>query len=1086
LCSALTVTLVALLPTRVVMAQQTGSGSAIEGTVRDVASGRPLPNAQVSIVGTTTGAVTTESGTYRISNAPVGPAVQVRVRLIGYGADTKTVAVTLGQTVRADFTLAQSALQLDQVVVTGTGAAVETKKLGNTVATIDVAELRAAPIQNTSEAIASRTPGVSVLPSGGTTGAGARIRIRGNASLSQSNNPVIYIDGVRADNGGSSAGGATSTSRLDDIDPSSIERMEILKGAAAATLYGTEASNGVIQIFTKKGAQGPPRWTLDMSRSQIAFPDRVAANSGFARTQAQADTLSRIYGRSIVPYVPFEYNVTQQLMETGYNNTINGSVGGGAERVKYFAGGRYEFEDGPFTASKVGGTAQDLLRRSQGTVSIDLVPSSKVTLGVQTHYTVFRIDGISAQNNIYSPYAQSMYARPDQAYCNDATGLKHSLETVAGVARCSLTGNPFGNTFSTTLRETNQRDIYQDGTHYTGAITGRYAATNALSINATVGIDNTDVRGVDYIPFGANVDLFSTNAPLGTRTVSDQRQQNVTLDLKSNWNRDFGSAWESQFTVGGQGFITTQKTESGTGREFPGPGLAVTGAAGTQTVGEGYVRVVNAGYFSQEQLGFHDWIYGTVGARYDYNSAFGQSAGGVLYPKASISIIPSDRNGGWSWTTLSSLRLRAAVGRSGRQPGAFDKFTTYGSLNSSTGSGLIPSNLGNQDLKPEVTTEYEGGFEAGLFKNRAQLSATYWTRQLKDALVQKQFAVSGGFSARQLTNIGRMDAHGIDLSLNGFVVNQPNLGIDLFANGAYLAQKVVSLGGSPPVKVQGSYVRIRGFIKEGYTPGALFGAKILQSCSSYKNPTSDAKGGCLRSGETPYDQNRDGKPDTEAQLKAALGTAINPTNLLLLRADDDGNGDFLDHYQGKPYPDWQGAFGGNLRIGKAWRVANVFEYKAGHYTISDLTDSFRNASPALGRNRIEASNVEATLLNPASTADQRYAAAQDWLGLVALSPYDGYNQNKPGDFIRWRELSLTYTTPKWIASRVRASDLSLSVAGRNLLLWTRYTGTDPEVNFNGTSNSLGSDQTDNNFYEASDTFGLPIPRRFTFSVRVGF
>jgi hypothetical protein len=279
-------------------------------------------------------------------------------------------------------------------------------------------------------------------------------------------------------------------------------------------------------------------------------------------------------------------------------------------------------------------------------------------------------------------------------------------------------------------------------------------------------------------------------------------------------------------------------------------------------------------------------------------------------------------------------------------------------------------------------------------------------------------------------------------------------------------------------------VRIRGFIKEGYAPGALFGAKIMQPCSSYGGATP--KGGCLQPGETPYDQNNDGKPDTEAQLRAALGAAIDPSNLRLLRADDDGNGDFLDHYQGKPFPDWQGAFGGNLRLGKAWRLSSLFEYKAGHYTITDLTDAFRNSSPTLGRNRIESSTVVATLLNPASTADQRYAAAQQWLGLVALSPYDGYNQNKPGDFIRWRELSLSYQTPRRFASRIGARDLSLVAAVRNLMLWTRYPGTDPEINFNGTSNSLSSNQIDNNFYDASDTFGLPIPRRFTFSVRAAF
>jgi TonB-linked SusC/RagA family outer membrane protein len=1059
------------------------SGGTIEGTVRDAGSGRPLPNAQVVVVGTTVGAVSNESGVYRIANAPVG-AVNLRVRLIGYGAATATVTVTLGGTARADFQLTTSALQLDQVVVTGTGGAVETRKLGNTVGRVDLAELRQAPIQTPSEALAARVPGVSVSPSSGSSGAGARIRIRGNASLSQSNNPIIYIDGVRSDNGGSGAGGSVASSRLDDIDPSTIESIEILKGAAAATLYGTEASNGVIQIFTKKGAQGAARWTVEAARSAIAYPDRVDANAGFARTQAQADTLSVHFGRKITPFQPFAYNVTDQIFTTGYNNTFNGTVSGGGERFNYFVGGRYENEDGPFTSSSIGGVAEDLVRRTQGTLNLNILPTEKITIGFTSRYSVFRIGGVQGSNSIYSPYAQTMYARIDQAYCLDANG-RRSLANRAGEARCALAGNAFGNTLSTTVREALQQEIFQDGTHYTGSIDGKWTPTAGLIVSATGGIDNTDVRGTSFYAFGNNVDNFSLQAPLGTRTVSSVRQQNVTLDVKTNWDRALGARFQSTATVGAQGFITTQRSENGSGRDFPGPGLEVIGAGSVQTVGEGLVRVVNAGYFAQEQLGIDDWIFTTLGARYDYNSAFGESAGGVLYPKLSLSVVPSDRGDSWTSTKISTVRLRAAVGRSGRQPGAFDKFTTYRSLNSSAGPGLIPDNLGNDDLKPEVTTEYEGGMDVGLFSNRAQLEVTYWNRRLSDALVQKQYPISGGFVARQLTNVGKLNAHGLELSLSGNVVNRPGLGVELFANGSYLAQKVISLGGSPPIKVQGSYVRIRGFIKEGYTPGALFGAKIYQPCSTYKS-AADAKGGCLQAGQSPYDLNNDGRPDTEAEVRAALANPINPTNLRLLRADDDGNGDFLDHYQGKPFPDWSGAFGTTVRLGSSWRVGTLFEYKAGNYTITNLTDAFRNASPTLGRNNLEASTVEATLLNPASTADQRYDAAQQWLGLVALSPYDGYNQNDPGDFVRWRELSLTYTAGRGLAGRLGARDLSINLAARNLMLWTRYPGTDPEINYGGTSNSLNSDQIDNNFYEASDTFGLPIPRRVTLSLRLGY
>lgn len=1059
-------------------------GGAVEGVVRDAGTQQPLANAQVFVAGTAIGASTSATGAFRLTNVPVG-TVEVRVRLIGYAQQSRSVTVTLGETARVEFALQQSALQLEAVVTTGTGTAVETKKLGNTIGTVDVAELRSAPIQTPTEALAARVPGVSVLPSSGMTGAGSRIRIRGNASLSQSNNPIIYIDGIRMDNGGSGAGAGDATSRLDDIDPTSIERIEVLKGAAAATLYGTEASNGVIQIFTKKGVQGHAKWSLDYERSSMSYPDRVAANSGFARTQAQAELLSKLYSRTVTPYVPFAYNVTQQLYETGYSDVFSGSVTGGSDRMTYYVGARHQFEDGPFTSDKLGGGLQaDIARRDQASLNLNIFPREKINIGFQSRYALLHNEGISGGNNIYSPYSQAMYARIDQGYCLDENGVK-SLDAIAGNGRCKNMGNPFGNTLSTTVREALQQEIYQDGTHYTGALTAKWTPSTEINFDATLGLDNTSVRGVSFLPFGNAVDRFSINAPDGSRTVSDLWQQNYTLDVKTSWDRQFTPAIRSTLVVGGQGFITNQRNESASNRNFPGPGLEVVGAGNTPSVSEGLVKVVNAGYFVQEQVGLSDWIFGTIGARYDFNSAFGESAGGVLYPKASISVVPSDRPW-WTSGKMSTLRLRAAIGRSGRQPGAFDKFTTYRAMAASTGGGLIPDNLGNPDLKPEVSTEIEAGAEAGFFNDRMSLTVTNWHRKVNDALVQKQFPLSGGFTARQLANIGELEANGWEIGVTGFVVNKPNLSIDLFANGSYLHQNVVSLGGAPPVKVQGSYVRIRGFIKEGYAPGSLFGAKIMAPCSSYSNPSTQAVGGCLKPGETPFTLGTTGRAATQAELLAALANPINPTNLKLLRADDNGNGDYLDHYQGKPMPDWQGAFGGNIRVAKRWKLATLFEYKAGNFTITNLTDAFRNSSPSLGRNRMEASLVEAALLNPASTAQQRYDAAMKWLGLVALSPYDGANQNDRGDFIRWRELSLTYTAPASLASRIGASDMQFMFAARNLALWTKYPGTDPEINVAGVSNSLSSNQIDNNFYDSSDTFALPIPRRLTLTVRLGF
>lgn len=1061
---------------------QQGATAIIVGTVTDAATHRPLPNAQVLIVGTRLGAMADAQGHYRITNVRPG-AVSISARLIGYAQATKSDTVAAGATDTVNFALAQSAVTLSDVVVTGTGGAVQERKLGNTVAKLNVADLETAPVTNSDEALQGRVPGVSILPTSGVTGEGARIRIRGNASLSQSNEPIIYVDGIRVDNGGG-GGGGSSRSFINDIDPSSIERMEILKGAAAATLYGTEASNGVIQIFTKKGTSGAPRWNFKAEEGLTSYPDRVEPNSGFARTQAQADSLGMLFQQPIKPFVPFTYPVLEQLWETGNSTILNGSVSGGATGMNYYVAARYQREDGPFSGGDLGGLTKDILKRYQGTANLNLLPSDKVRINLRTFYSWGSHQAPSGQNGINSPYSLALYAKPERGYCLDDDG-NPSFRNIAGVARCRGPGNPFGNTAFYTIRESLYDVNKQDERHFNGGITLTYTPTSELTLDATVGLDNVNYAGSNFIPFGRAVDNFTAYDVEGTRSVNDANIQNTTVDTKLSWNHPLSDALSSSLVVGAQGFILDQHLNNGSNSNFAGPGLSVLGAGNQPSVGESLLKNVNAGFFVQEQVGYRDWIFLTGGARYDYNSAFGESAGGVLYPKASISIVPSDLDS-WDHTTVSSLRFRAALGRSGRQPGAFDKFTTYAAIPSQFGGGLSPDNLGNSDLKPEVSTEIELGAEVGLFSDKVSVSATYWDRTVNDLMVPKQFAWSGGFTNPQLTNVGQMKARGVELSVQGFVVNRPNLSVNLFANGSYIWQKITDMGGSPPLKVGGSYIRYRNFLAEGYAPGTLFGAKLVTGCDTYSSQQAEAlraRNLCLMPGELPYDVNNDGKPDTEAEVRSFLSGPVSPDDLQPLQADDDMDGDLLDHYLGKPYPDWSGGFGGTVTFLDRWKVQTLFEYKAGDYTITDLTDAFRTAHSSIGRNVMRSSLVEAALENPSSTPDQRLEAAKKWLGLVALSPYDGVNQNGNGDFIRWRELSLTYTAPDGLASRLGARDMDITLAARNLMLWTKYYGADPEVNIQGVSNSGG---IDNNFIDAIDAYNLPIPRRFSLSVRLGF
>lgn len=243
----------------------------IIGSVQNAGTLRALQGAQVFIPGTGFGSITNADGAFQLLDVPAG-AVQVRVELIGYSSAEQTVTVTPGASSTAEFLMETTALQLDELVVTATGVRRKVE-IGNALATISAAnEVAERPLSNISDLIQGRATGVQVVGSGGSLGMGSRIRIRGANSASLSNEPVIYVDGVRINNDPNSISfetGGQSPSRLNDINPEDIESIEIIKGPSAATLYGSVAANGVVRITTKRGRAGTARWTAFVEGGQV-------------------------------------------------------------------------------------------------------------------------------------------------------------------------------------------------------------------------------------------------------------------------------------------------------------------------------------------------------------------------------------------------------------------------------------------------------------------------------------------------------------------------------------------------------------------------------------------------------------------------------------------------------------------------------------------------------------------------------------------------------------------------------------------------------------------------------------------------
>jgi TonB-linked SusC/RagA family outer membrane protein len=1025
-------------------AQQGGN---IVGTVRDGETGRPLESVQVFIEGTGVGALTNAAGRFLLVNVPFGDVV-VRSELVGYRSASEAITVTPGESAVVELSMTQTAIALEQIVVTGAGVATERKKLGNTIASIDASQLEDAPISSFSDMIQGREPGLVGLPSSGSTGEGSRIRIRGSASLSQSNEPIVYVDGIRVDRAGGfgdnvGAGGLGSPSRLDDIPPESIERIEVLKGAAAATLYGTEASNGVIQIFTKKGRQGTPRWTLQYDGAAIQTPtDRMITHADYARSSDDQARISARWNRNVNLYDPFEIDILPDAFETGWSNALSASVSGGSDLITYFVSGRYANENGSFGLSDLG-PAEDTNKKYQASANIQMFPTDNLSL---------RFSGL---------YSQVNHSTPSNA--NNIFGSFSSM--LMGQLRLATADNLYGQRAFATTRENMQELIHQDAENFSGSINLNWQASPGWIFDATFGVNAVNQRSSDFFPFGWDVDGFTPFFTQGQREIDDRNHREVTGDFKLSWDTNFTDRISNTLLGGAQGFVNETLTSGGDGDEFPGPGLEVVGAASNKDVFENYLKVVNAGVYLQDQIGWDDYLFVTLGGRWDANSAFGEDFETAFYPKAAVSWIPSDQLD-WPYSTVSTFRVRGAIGQSGLQPGAFDQFTTYSSLSSTEGPGVAPDNLGNPALKPETSTEWELGMEFGFFDDSHSLDMTYWNRTVNDALVARQFPVSGGFRSTQLDNIGEVQGHGFEIAYNGSWVNRDSWNLSVFANASYISEEVTDLGGAPPLKTGGSYPRYRNFIKEGYSPGAFFGAVIDNS----KAIPLDLNGDC-----------------SEPSNAAALEYFSQPRGLSAFEViPQNCGGAFLDTFIGKPTPDWQGSWGFNLGFMQNWEVSSLFEYKYGNYHVQDLTGMFRQANAVIGRNIPEAARVGAILENPASSAQQRLDAALYWANnLRALAPMSGMNGIHAADFMRWRELSLTYRFPGSLADRLRLSNGAITLGVRNLALWVNddYTGIDPEINALGRC-SDGS--LDCNFLSSVEAFGVPVARRFTFSVRFGF
>jgi len=758
----------------------------IGGMVVDAASKRPISGAQVFVKGTNVGTTTGESGRYTIAGVQPGPRV-IGVRQLGFAAQEQTVTVVAGQRATLDFELGIKAISLGEVVVTGTATATEVRKIGNSVASLNVAEItEKAPILSVDQLIKGRTPGVIMNVGQATVGTPGQIKIRGTKSISLPSDPVIYIDGVKINNSDDRPIfiGGQGINRLADINPAEIDRVEIVRGAAAATLNGTPGSNGVIQIFTKRGRTGAPEWLFE-------------GEGGYERTPT-----NRFPGRLWTQFTgPDGYRAhdPKEIVSNGRYERYMAQVSGGSESITYFTSLAFQGQNASIAPSANWNHA------TTSRTNITAVLTPKLSLSARSGFTFNKLRINDTDNALHGLYSQVVAGLPYSATPERKWGER------------------FGN-FTANQTVENIQNVLRNTTGFTLD----YRMRDNFVQNVTLGIDWFDDEFQKYFPYA----YLGSGNKLGSKANITRSVREVTFDYKGSLSNQLMPAVTSEFSYGAQGIFFAQNRVTGSGTDFPAPGVRTVSAAATRTAAEDRVETVNAGLFVQETFGFADQVFVALGVRVDGNSAFGNNFKYQWYPKASVAYSLSDASF-WPTSVVPTMKLRVAYGTSGQAPSQFAADRTYTPTSAQNGQPAVtPNNLGDPDLGPETSKEIEVGFDAGLLKDRLGITFTYFDQTTNDALIRKNEPPSEGFLTAQLTNIGQTKSSGIEVGVNANLMSRARQELNARVNFATFTSEITDLGGVAPFFVNDAR------IVEGYPVNSIWRIPLVGWNSTTRRHTA--------------------------------------------------------------------------------------------------------------------------------------------------------------------------------------------------------------------------------------------------------
>jgi len=985
-----------------VAAQATGT---IRGRVTEAATGAPLPSAQIRIDGTTLGAQTGPDGTYTITGVPTG-AQFVSTRRVGYAPERAAVTASAGETVNRDFALRAAAVTLNEVVVTGVAAPTTKRQLGNTIETVSGEQVAEAPgVTSIDQALQGRVTGAVISENSGQPGGGVSIRLRGTNSILGGAEPLYVIDGVVVDNssealvslsGNAPRGNQALSNRMADFDPGDVERIEVLKGAAAAALYGARANNGVIQIFTKNGQSGKPKLSASSDFTWGKTPKRyelnMSPNAGFTDV---------LYGGASAIGVPIQrYDIQDQIFRTALSNNTRLSISGGTGGTSYYMAGGREREQGILRTTDY--------TRTNVRANLSQRLSDQLEVGLRGTYINSLADYIPEGEQTQGVLTSVVFTPTSVNPAFDPTLGRYPYNPLLG-------GNPLDVLANWSAPEKVTRML--------GGLEAKWRPLGAVTVSYAAGLDDYRREASYYQP------RFSTGA-----SFLGSIQNPIHLSRLFNNGVTASHAWAANPTLSlntSVGFrYTSNKSETvrAAGSDL-GPGQDLVGGA-TQTASQTKSELRTLGWYIEERASLADKLFITGGINWDASSAFGADQRVQIFPRLGFSYV-LDRESWWQdrmGNFLSSFRLRAAYGQTGGQPpGLYTRFENYPYTTFSGKPGVVSSSTqANPELKPERQREYEGGFDVGFFRDRAQIEFSVYDKKTTDLVLSIPLPPSSGFE-QQFQNIGSLTNEGVELALNTVNVTKPAFGWRSRFTYSANRNKIDKL-----VTVTDTLVfDYLNTVIIGQPIGVFYGgtyARTPDGQIAYRNVTVSGQSLLL-----PYRQ----------QDTLASGAIVAARRVI-----------------GDPNPDFVATFGNEFDIGQRLQVSVLLDGRFG----VDVANFSRRIQELFGAAKINEREISG------DTVARTYSLNPTGRSLI----YEEYIED--GSYIKLREIAVKFTLPASFVSRIGAEAASVRFAGRNLVTWTDYTGLDPETNtFSASTVSRGVD------FATS-----PLPRQFSIGLSFNY